>query len=291
YLRECEQKLLTGDVIAANERLDKAREIDATDPRLLKLEQSLRNAETDQPRQPNRPTTPSQPLRDRSTSFALADHALIVSQPKIVLGNTLGESIQVPIQARIHKRHAFIVRDRQHYRIIPVDGADVSVNGNPVYEVEELVDGDVVQLENAHCQWYFRRPVSDSATVVFEQVAPRGSSVHTPDRSQFRRVVLADDEIYIGRTPPAHLVVPDLPCESLVLTWTDDGLVMRADGASVTVDGDVSTNVIRIPCCLEISADIDEAERLGRQFVGDSAPDELRLEVFDPFSPQNPGLF
>jgi hypothetical protein len=290
YLRECGELLENGDVTAARVRLDKARAIDATDPHLLKLEQSLRDAVADQPAQPRRPTTPSQPLRDR-TSFALADHALIVSLPEIVLGNPLGESVQVPIQARIHKRHALIVRDHQCYRVIPLADCDVSVNGNPVYGDRDLDDGDVVQLENEHCEWRFRRPVSDSTTALLEQVQPGGSAVHTPDGSQFRRVVLAGDEIHIGRTPPAHLVVPHLPCESLVLTWTDDGLVMRADGASVTVDGDVSTNVVQIPSCLEISADIDEAERLGREFVGDGALDELRLEVINPFAPQRLGLF
>jgi len=132
YLHECREHLARGNLTAARKRLKMAQAIHADDPEVVPLDKELRQAELSKSPPPGQ-AAPSRPLTQRSMRFALDDHALVVSEQEIVIGNPLGESVPVPIQGRLHRRHVLLLRDRGQYAANPHDDQFSDVR----YHVEE----------------------------------------------------------------------------------------------------------------------------------------------------------
>ena len=287
YVQQCRELLDQGELTAARKKLTMAQAINTTDPLICQLENELRQAEAS--KSPKEQLAESRRvLIDRSVSFALGDHALVVSRQEIVVGNPLGESVNVPIQSRLHRRHVLIVRDRGCYGLVPYAGCKTLVNGDPLTDPRQCGDGDVIELGGPQCRWTFSHPVAASTTAVLEQAASATACARTPDGVEFRRIVLLDDTIEIRPKSPAHLVLPELPCRSLTFRWSPAGLVADArDGTLVveTADGPTEDTAsgLAVPSRLAIHDEVDEAELLGRAFVGDNSSELFCLNIHGPF--------
>jgi hypothetical protein len=268
YLRECREHLDRGEVVAARGQLARARTILPDDPELMGLAERL---------QPARPPEGAsmtaahlaRPIYNRSQGFALADQALAVLAPEAVIGNPLDDTVHLPMQARIHRRHARLVRERGHYRVEPCSArCAVRVNGRLVERAQRLHGGDRLGLGKAPCEWVFRLLLAGSLTAVLE-ADPAAPSVWTPAGQDFRRVVLLDEAVSIRPRGPAHLLWPDLPCDLLLFRWRAGSLMVEVEGGSLAVEAggaesDESPTPRLLPTRLTIRAVLDEAERLGR---------------------------
>jgi hypothetical protein len=226
----------------------------------------------------------------RSLSIALGDHALVVLQHEVVMGNLRGESIQIPIQARIHSRHTLLVRDRGRCLVVAYPDRTTLVNGDPVAVPRLLAHGDVIELGIPDCRWRFLLPVNGSSTAVLEPATPSCAWAQTPDGTRFRRVILLHEAADIRPQPPGHLILTELPCECLRLRWTASGLVAEAECGRLTIQcGDKTSTdtcpLVGVPGELTIVSDLSEAERLARAFRlrGREVGDQLVLRVRDPF--------
>lgn len=289
YLRECRDYLAHQAWEAARECWERARAILPADPEVLRLARELRPVDPSNLAAPGEPG-PARRLDRRAMTFAMGNHALVVLAPEVVIGNPLGEGVHVPLLGRVHRRHALLLRDRGRYRITPcAAGHAVAVNGQPATGPRELADGDLLELGGPLGAWSFRLPVAGSWTAILEPAQPSSTAVQTPDGSIFHRVILADESIHIRPRSPAHLRIPDLPCQSLRLHWSETGLVAVVQGGTLAVagkesDGDESAAPVWLPGRLVIRGDLDEAERLGRAFLGgQEVADTLCLEFRDPF--------
>jgi hypothetical protein len=125
-----------------------------------------------------------------------------------------------------------------------------------------LNDGDVLQFGNEHCRWTFRQPETDACRTLalLHQTRPASACAVATDGTQVRCVVLAADELAIGRDrAAAHLVEPGLPIRQLRLAWRADGLYADAIGGMLFVNGaaaDVDAGVsVGLPAELAMYAD------------------------------------
>jgi hypothetical protein len=117
---------------------------------------------------------------------------------------------------------------------------------------------------------------------------PASALVFTPDGRQIEHVVLAADELTIGREPgAAHVVDRLLPVASLRLSWRVDGLHAVADGGVLFVndgqDHDAADAPISSPA--ELSLYADGPERVDHALLGTGGPDAARLQL-TPWPPQ-----
>jgi hypothetical protein len=235
------------------------------------------------------PATVVEPVQHRHQSFAVGDKALVVLSHEVVVGNPLGDSVHIPIQSRIHRRHALLIRDRQDYFLLPYTGCPVLVHKRAVKGPRKLGDGDIIQFEIPQCRWRFHRPVADSATAVLEQVASDGAWVRTSGGKRFDRIVLMDDRVEIRSEQPAHIDLPDLPCHGLSFRWAREGVTVVAEGGTVTIDeanqrGGQSSSLLYLPCQLAVNTPVDEAALLACMVLrGDDLPASTHLSVYNPF--------
>ena len=283
YAAECRQHLAHGQLTAARRKLKMARVIHAEAPEVLQLENELRR---DEQRQSPAvaPRSASRPITERSISFGLDDYGLVVSATEVVIGNPLGESVQIPIKAKLHRRHVLVVRDRGRYRLVPYSGCATRVNGSEISDATALRHGDTVELGGPHCRWTFLIPVAGSATAVLEQAELAGGGVHTAAGRQYRRVWLLDDRLEVRRCGPAHLILPELACESLCMRWTPAGLTAEVAQGTLRVEGGLADaptapSGLWVPGRVVIERELSEAEWLGRALEEGAPPDVLRLRI------------
>jgi len=285
YITEAREHLERGDLLTAKRRLESARAVNATDPTVVRLEEALKESGARLPTG-RRKSDPRRVVTDRHVGFSLGP-ALVISRDRIVVGNPRDHSVDIPVVAKVHRRHALISRNRGLYRLISYADCQVSVNEQPVTECD-LQEGDVLELGNAQCRWDFHLPVAGSNTAVLEQGERATSRVKTPDGSQFQRVVLLDEALHIRPRPPAHVVLPGLPCQSLSFLWTEAGLSVEVQGAELAIETTGGKPVeeaplLPLPCNLVIRSKLDGAEWLGRVFVGEEPLDTIHLTIRDPF--------
>lgn len=156
---------------------------------------------------------------------------LVLTRPHILIGTPRERSVDFPIIAGIHRRHALMVREtdggsRDCWRIIPLGSASILVNGVSIVSPasRRLADNDVIQLDSGYCRWRFRQPVVDSATVVMEVIRPNAAGVTFADGTNVNCVVLVADRLVISRhRHDSHLTQNDLPGKQIVLQPTSDG--------------------------------------------------------------------
>lgn len=287
YIRETQELLDEGELEVARLKLQHAREIISNDPEVLRLAKAIRYMMKSVPSATTTGEVMAKPVDRRSMTFALAHRALFISRSEVVIGNPRDQEVDIPIQAKIHRRHALLVRNRSHYRVIPFERCNVSVNGTPIQGESALENGDTLEFGQHGCRWVFRLPVAGSGTAVLEHHESTCSGVVTPSGANFRRVVLVEDYVRIGVLGDVHLRFQYLPCESVDLKWTKCGLIACVKGGTLMAKVGEHTFADRpvsvfLPSELLIESNDDEAERLGRAFAGHELSDSLELEVYDP---------
>jgi hypothetical protein len=195
------------------------------------------------------------PARLLLTGLPSHGPVLIIRDSVVLVGTTKDPDVQLPLQAMLHRRHALLIREKSRdgnspFRVAPLTGCAVSVNGAriPEGQTRTLTDGDIIQFGNEHCRWTFRQPETEigsetgayprfvssfQSTALLQQTRPASACAVAPDGTQVRCVVLAGDELIIGRDrAAAHLVEPGLPARQLRLAWQADGLYAHAASAA-----------------------------------------------------------
>lgn len=231
------------------------------------------------------------PVRQRTQPFLIDDLALVISTGEVVLGTRRAEGVQVPILGPVHGRHTVLLRDRQGWQLIPCrdrhgQACPVGVAGRLVADACRLADGCLIQLGGPECLWQFRLPLPGSLTAVLELMPGRPPCVVAGSKL-LGRVVLLDDELRIRPVLPAHLVLRELPSHQFVLRWQPEGLGWEITGGTVCVERpgpalDQPTPLLALPSRLILTAQLDEAEWLGREVAGCAAAHQLVLTFADP---------
>lgn len=287
-LHACQQALQAGQPEVAYRHWQQAQALAPAEPRLVGLSKTIAAAFA-----AVSPASSSEfvPIRQRSQSFVLDDLALVISNSEVVLGTPRGEGVHVPILGPLHGRHAVLLRDRQGWQLVPCRDrhgqfCPVSVGGQLVAESCRLVDGCSIQFGVSECLWQFRLPVRGSLTAVLDLLPGRRPCVQAGSKL-LGRVVLLDDALRIRPIPPAHLVLPELPCQQLVLRWQPDGLGWDITGGTARLEPpsqvpELSCSLLRLPCRLLLEPQLDEAELLGREVAGCRPAPQLVLEFSAP---------
>ncbi len=273
YLDRVQQYLQQEAWEEAERELEMAQTINAREPSIVELSRRLEASRPAVTAERKSSTThllavPSvREPSNRAIRFALNKEVLVIPQHEVVIGNTLGECVTLPIQAALHKRHALIVRDKKTYRLLALSGCRTLINDQVVENVRDLSDGDVIELGNRSCRWRFRIPVSDSMTAVLDVESPGCAPVRSPDGLNFDRVILLADRLEIGDTDSSRHLFLKIPCDRVVLEWGQSGIAVEVDGGTVVVDGEGkpldTSRPLTLPCVLRIASDIDEAARVG----------------------------
>jgi hypothetical protein len=150
--------------------------------------------------------------------LAIDDRLLMVFGDSVRMGRDRGGAVDVVLSGWVRPEHAQIVREAHGYRLTVSPGAAVTIEG--AGDVGNgghwLAEGDVLRFDRFTCRWVFHQRNVGSGTVVLESADPSCHAAHAGG-GQFRTVVLASDEVVIGRVPPAHVVWPDLPSDTLTL--------------------------------------------------------------------------
>lgn len=292
YLDRAEQYLQQEAWEEAERELEMAQSINAREPRIVELSRRLkasRPAVTAERKSstPHLLAVPSvRESSNRAMRFALNKEVLVIPQHEVVIGNTLGECVTLPIQAALHKRHALIVRDKRTYRLLALSGCRTLINDQVVENVRDLSDGDVIELGNSSCRWRFRIPVSDSMTAVLDVESPGCAPVRAADGVSFHRVILLADRLEIGDADSTRHLFLKIPCDRVVLEWSQSGITVEVDGGTVVVECEGKpiddSRPLSLPCVLRIESDIDEAARVGvaAMYGFDVAPPaDLTLEL------------
>jgi tetratricopeptide (TPR) repeat protein len=287
HLEACRQSLQAGQAQVAYRHWQQARSIAPEDPQVAELSGMIaRTLSAD-----SGSSEQVAAVRERAQRFVLDDLALVVSTGEVVLGTPRGDGVHVPLYGPLHGRHAVILRDRHGWQLVPCrdrhgNACPAWVGGQKADGPCRLVDGSLIQLGSTEGAWRFRLPVPGSATAVLEP-APGSPPCVSAGRRRLARVVLLDEELRVRPAPPAHLVLPDLPCKEFLLRWREGGLEWGVDGGNgrVELDGrtlDQGDSQLRLPCRLIIEPQLDEAELLGREVAGCGPASRLVLELTDP---------
>jgi hypothetical protein len=282
YLRECRQHLDCGETESARVRWRLAQAIMPDDPEVLRLQRALPPAEKcEAPPVASVDTARLVLFRNsRPIDFVLGNRALVLHSAEIVIGNPLGEGVHVPLQARIHRRHAVLRREGKRYTLMPSPGCGLRINGQTKSAPCDLNSGDMLEFGVPTCAWLFSLPVAGSSTVVLEPAQPSTPSICLPDGMAPRMVVLLDDTLQMALRSPAHLLFSDLPCETLCLRWTSTGLLAEARGGTLSVaENQAGTPTGTERASLLIENDMNEADRIGLAFAGYEVSDSLALEL------------
>ncbi|HND54216.1 MAG TPA: FHA domain-containing protein [Pirellulaceae bacterium] len=189
---------------------------------------------------------------------------LVLTRPHLLIGTPRERGVDVPITARLHGRHAVLVRELvgrgvENWRIVPLGAAGVQVNGGSLSapESQTLRDGDLLQFGSDLCRFTFRQPLVDSATAVLEVVRPTAVGVALPGGATVPCVALVADRLVLASDRrEGHLVQRDLPVRSLTLEPALTGWRAWAEGGPVFPSAD------RLPTDLTLYADEIDLSRL-----------------------------
>ncbi len=267
---------------AARDRLDRAREIQAVHPRLVEVEARYREA--------CRMGTPARPVTEPNSGRAgvpilqslptmttrlRLNGTLLATGDELVIGNPRDEGVTVPMVAKVHRRHAIVVRHRRGHQLVAKPDCETRRNGELVNGVCELAHGDVLQFgPSSSCQWKYLRPIHDSLTVVFEPMGATTTDIRLPDGSSCRRVVWWDDVLVLAAraTIPAHVVISELPVPELRLHRQPQGFTVAASVAELSLERDsvevpITNEIISWPCRLFVRVEMSEADILLQQLA------------------------
>lgn len=282
-ITDCENAITAGDEGLARLHWEKVRKLCPKSPEVKRLAADLArmNAARDSK------VRKASPVTSRKQQFVVDEIGLILLSDEIGIGVPNGDNVQLPILGRIHRRHAVLARDRQGWQIVTCRdkygrACPVRIDGVPVDSAARLKDGNVVQLGDTECLWRFRQPVPGSLTAIWEALPGSLSGILLPEGKSVRRAILLADQLILGVMPPAHLVNPRLPCESLCLHWHENALHWKVNGGSaimeipgVTWQSDDFR--VYLPSRLMIDGQWDEAERLGRMLLKSEEQERIVL--------------
>ena len=324
YLDEADSLLDQRLVAAARERLDRARETHANHPRLAALEERHRRVLAEQSPLPvtlspptdrgcvaplvsfiaptdlakevpiacaslRRMASPS-PAAHTPPRFLVNDELLVITTEVVVIGNTRGRGVTVPLLANVHSRHALVVRHRGDYQLVALPNCPTFINSEPLTGTRLLADGDILQFGPPGCLWRFLRPVPDSATALFESVGSLSSSIPLPGADSrpvhCQRFVMLANELLLTPGEDGHYALPELPAQELRLRSSPTGITLHATDAVVFIeclDGfkRLDGSPLRWPSQLLIRTTLDEAELLRRSLLGQPTPDEMTLTLHE----------
>ncbi len=242
------------------------------------------------------PAGPCRPLSSRNQSFLFGEMALVLSRGQIGIGSLRVPDVHLPLLGRVHQRHAFLLRDAQGWQIMPLADKQgtvcpVWVNGVLILAPQRIRHGDKIVLGGrspggSSC-WQFSVPVPGSLTAVLES-GPGNTSPICIAGHRMSKAVLLDDMLLVSSRTPAHLVLPDLPCQHLLFRWQSEGLCWQVEGGRcrLEIPGqtiDQPDSRLYLPGRLVIETAFDEAELLGRAAAGAIPATRMTLELKEVF--------
>jgi hypothetical protein len=184
YLQQARKLIDDNQPQLARPILQKAARILPHDPALLRLLQQC--PEVQQPLIATPPAPTGQP-----TCWAFGSWAWVVLGCEVVLGRAGQSGVHVPLSGGLRRRHALVIRDAGHYRLVPcLDSRStpcpVRVNDQPVEQPVLLRDRDRLVLGEPGCTLIFRLPVGQSSTAVLQSPPGEPPPVHTARRRPLR---------------------------------------------------------------------------------------------------------
>lgn len=284
YLQQAHAYLSAGNHRAARECYRKAHRISPRDPAVIALGESLTVPEP----QRERPGGESRPICDRETVFALGGLGVVLSASELTVGRP-GDGVQLPLWGKLRTRHARLVQARGRWQIVPYCDSqgvpcEISVAGQRVTGPVILRLGDTIRFGEDGGRWRFVQPVAGSATAILEGDSTGPGSPLIRGSAQ-RRFILLIDECILAAEPLAHLIVRDLPCHSLTLRWTAEGLTYEVSGgrgSTLLPDGSYAADDpprVYLPGELHIEEMLDEAEWLGRMMTSPQTSQDWCLPI------------
>lgn len=236
---------------------------------------------------PRRMASPS-PAAPMPHRFLVNDELLVITTEEVVIGNTRGRGVTVPLLANVHSRHALVVRHRGDYQLVALPNCPTWINSEPLTGTKSLADGDLIQFGPPGCLWRFLRPVPDSATALFESVGSLSSSIPLPGADSrpvhCQRFVMLAEELLLTPGEDGHHALPELPAQELRLRASPTGITLHATDAVVFVERPdgfkrLDDSPLHWPSQLLIRTTRDEAELLRRSLLGQPTPDEMPLTL------------
>lgn len=278
-IEECQNALLGGDAGLARYFWVRAKALCPEAPQIKRLAAELAKIAEGGQAEIHRPV----PVRDRSQRLILGEIGPLILAEEVALGSPQGENVQLPLLGRVHRRHAILIRDRHGWQIVACQDkhgkpCTVRIDGESVDSVARLRDGHLVQLGNESCLWRFRLPVPGSFTAIWEALPKSATAIACPDARLRKLAILFADELIIRGAAPAHIVLPEFPCERVILRWQDGGLHWFVEGGSAWLEipgltwhpGD---SQVYLPSRLTVEPELSEAQRLGRVFMSNEVND------------------
>jgi hypothetical protein len=187
-----------------------------------------------------------------------------------------------------------IVRSRDDFQVVGFPNCITLVNSQPVTGARVLADGDVIQFGPSQCTWFFRRPVVNSSTAVFDSTGsialtlPDSATAADPTSpaaaKSIRRFIMLADELVLSQGADGHVSIPELPAKRLCLSQSRSGMTVKVhDGIAFEVHPDgarpYTDTLLSWPSELLIRTTLDEGELLRLSLQGQSCPDELTLRL------------
>ncbi len=300
YLEQCQEALQRKDLQAAKRFLKKAQEVCPDDPRVLKL---LHEIAAQEPKKLEETTSEEkfqqkgesavfrssrpEPFRGR---FVLDRRNLVLLDAQVCIGTPRGKGVQIPVLGPLRGRHAILYLDGPGWSVVPCRNArgqacPVQINSNQISAPCTLKDGDRIQFGSSRCRWRFRLPVPHSQTAVLELDLNLETTVAVGS-VRISQVVLFQDQLVLAPRPPAHLIVPELPCQQLKLTLSPQGIKFEVQGGTAWWEcrqelQDQQSRATWPPACLNVESELDEAARLGMIAAGRGDQGLMSLP-FDP---------
>lgn len=286
-IEACRQMLDRGEVVVARRFWEKARKINPHHPDIVDL--ARRIALVEGTARAGGPLMTTVPIRERFQRFLLRRVAIVIPLAEVAIGSPQEKTAHLRLLGPVHSRHAVLIRDRHGWHLAPLADRHgkpcyLRVNGNPVSQAVRLSGGEEIAFAPFACSFLFSVPVANSLTAVLEPLPGASASIWAEEPSSVPRAILMADELIIRPQPPAHIVLPDLPCAELRFFWEKEGLRWQScegDGyLELPGVGPVNDEpYLRVPCRLVLESTVPEAERLGRQLAGGGPASSWEVDI------------
>jgi hypothetical protein len=181
----------------------------------------------------------NRPIVAHDRGMLLTGLALVLFRTEVILGRRGGRSHDLSFFSRLRTQHVRIGRDADTYYIESPANAEVSVRGQSLKGRQCLEERDEIVLGQDAVAFRFFRPVATSGTAVLELDQKSASAISLRGVRDITRVILMQDQIRIAPRGPAHVLVPNLPCDAIELRWCDDMLVATLERGTWRLHGEL----------------------------------------------------
>lgn len=168
-------------------------------------------------------------------SFCIRGRSLVLLPDIILIGHVDNPTVHIALRSPVRELQAILIRHERRYRLIPFWDKDGRVHRVKIGKIAKapldgggafLEDMQEVLLEDSGCIWTFRLPVPGSSSAILS-ASPNKFRAVARDGSEFRQIVLMDQDCVVGPELESHVRIPELP----------GSFSIRKSGAELLVNG------------------------------------------------------